>query len=54
MNDKGNTPAVLLNILTPASEIHPHMLQIKTSLSHQYTPKDSPIIMVYLHLISLQ
>jgi len=34
-NDKSNTPAVLLNILTPASETHSYntsMLQIKTSL----------------------
>ena len=42
-NDKSNTPAVLLNILTPASEIH-NMLRIKSSLSHQYA-----LIMVCLH-----
>ena len=36
-NDKSNTPAVLLNILKPAfTHIIPGMLQIKTSLSHQY------------------
>ena len=52
-NDKSNTPAVLLNILTPASEILTHiilgMLQIKTALSHQYAP-----ITVYPHLNFLQ
>ena len=37
-NDRSNTPAVLLNILTP----------VKTSLSHQHAP-----IMVYVHLNSL-
>ena len=50
-NDKSNTPAVLLNILTPSSEIWTHiipgMLQIKISLNHQYAP-----IMGYLHLNS--
>ena len=37
-NDKSNSPAVLLNILTPASETHSYntsMLQIKTSLNSQ-------------------
>ena len=51
-NDKSNTPAELLNILTPVSEIHSYhtrYLQIKTSLSHQYAP-----IMVYPHLNFLQ
>ena len=41
-NDKSNSPAVLLNIPTPASETHSYntsMLQIKTSLSHQYAPR---------------
>jgi len=50
-NDKSNTPAVLLNILTPSSEIHPYNTRYaanqKISLSHQYAP-----IMVYLHLNS--
>ena len=50
-NDKSNTPAVLLNILAPSSEIHPYNARYaanqKISLSHQYAP-----IMVYLHLNS--
>ena len=51
-NDKNNNPAALLNILTPASEIHSYntrYAQIKTPLSHEYTP-----VMVYPHLNSLQ
>ena len=51
-NDKSNTPAVLLNILTldqRLTHILPGMLQIKTFLSHQYA-----LIMVYLHLNSPQ
>ena len=52
-NDESSTPAaVLLNILTHASEIHScntRHAKIKTPTSHQYTP-----VMVYPHLNSLQ
>ena len=40
-NDESSTPAVLLNILTRASEIHSYNTWyaiIKTPTSHQYTP----------------
>ena len=44
-NDKSNTPAVLLNILTPASEIHnTRYVTNQKFLSHQYA-----LIMVCLH-----
>ena len=51
-NDKSNTPAVLLNILTPASEIHSYNTRYAANqnfLSHQYA-----LVMVCLHLNSLQ
>ena len=51
-NDKSNTPAVLLNILTLASEIHSYNTRYVANqnfLSHQYA-----LVMVCLHLNSLQ
>ena len=52
-NDKSNTPAVLLSILTPASEIHPYNTRYAASQNF-FKPLVHTNYYVYPHLNSLQ
>ena len=47
MNDKSNTPAVLLNILTPASEIHPYTTRYAANQNFSKPPVQTNYYGIY-------